>query len=58
MTHSCFSGTELAHREEGATLVEYGLLIGLIALVCVAAIAVFGDSVAGLFPPAADGLQR
>ena len=30
--------------ERGASLVEYALLVGLIALVCVAAVAVLGSS--------------
>jgi Flp pilus assembly pilin Flp len=44
----------LAHREEGATLVEYCLLLGLIALMCIIAITAFGGDVAGLFAPAVD----
>ncbi len=39
--------TRLAMREQperGAGLVEYALLIGLIAVVCVAAVAMLGDS--------------
>ena len=30
--------------ERGASLVEYALLVGLIALVCIAALAFFGNS--------------
>ncbi|HEX9683588.1 MAG TPA: Flp family type IVb pilin [Acidimicrobiales bacterium] len=32
-------------RETGASLVEYALLVGLIAVVCFAAIALFGSEV-------------
>ncbi len=32
-------------KEEGASLVEYGLLVGLIAVVCVVAIALLGTKV-------------
>ena len=35
--------------EHGATSVEYGLLIGLIAAATVIAVMLFGGSVAGLF---------
>jgi Flp pilus assembly pilin Flp len=36
-------------REEGATMLEYGLMVGLIALVAVAAVALFGMAVTRLF---------
>jgi pilus assembly protein Flp/PilA len=36
-------------REEGASLVEYGLLVGLIAVVCVAAITTLGGTISGYF---------
>jgi pilus assembly protein Flp/PilA len=39
----------LAHDEEGATLVEYGLLLGLTAMVALAGVSVFGTSVSSLF---------
>jgi len=35
--------------EEGASLVEYALLVGLIAIVCLVAIAFFGTSVQSSF---------
>ena len=35
----------LERNERGANLVEYALLVGLIALVCIGAIAVFGGGV-------------
>ena len=37
------------HEDDGQTLVEYGLLISLIALVVLAAVAVFGNKVAGMW---------
>ena len=37
-------GDELQRGDEGASLVEYALLLALIALVCVAALIFFGDS--------------
>lgn len=39
-----------AGRETGATLIEYGLMLGLIALVCFAAVQGLGLGVAGIFP--------
>ncbi len=39
----------LTGKEEGATLVEYGLLVGLIAVVCVGAITVLGGNINTMF---------
>jgi pilus assembly protein Flp/PilA len=36
-------------QEEGASLVEYGLLVGLIAVVAVGAITILGTTIAGYF---------
>jgi len=36
-------------REEGATMVEYGLMVALIAVVAVAAVGTLGTSVSGVF---------
>jgi Flp pilus assembly pilin Flp len=38
-----------ARNERGATAVEYGLMVSLIALVIVVAVTAFGSSVLGLF---------
>ncbi len=35
--------------EEGAALVEYGMLVGLIAVICVAAVTLLGQDVSGVF---------
>ena len=35
--------------ERGASLVEYALLVGLIAIVCLAAVAFFGSSTSGRY---------
>jgi pilus assembly protein Flp/PilA len=37
-----------AKNEEGAALVEYGMLVGLIAVVCVVAVTAVGTQVARL----------
>jgi pilus assembly protein Flp/PilA len=36
-------------REEGATMVEYGLMVALIAVVAVSAVGVLGGNVSGTF---------
>jgi pilus assembly protein Flp/PilA len=40
---------KLFRKEEGAALVEYGLLVGLIAVVCIAAITLLGTNINNLF---------
>jgi pilus assembly protein Flp/PilA len=41
---------DLKHRDEtGATAVEYGLLVGLIAVVIIVAVAALGTKLTGLF---------
>jgi Flp pilus assembly pilin Flp len=39
----------LVKREEGATIVEYALLLGFIAVVCIAAFMFLGSSLNNLF---------
>jgi pilus assembly protein Flp/PilA len=39
----------LATREEGATAVEYGLMVALIAIVIIVAVALLGNRLSGLF---------
>jgi pilus assembly protein Flp/PilA len=36
-------------NEDGAALVEYGLLVGLIAVVCIGAITILGGTINGYF---------
>jgi pilus assembly protein Flp/PilA len=36
-------------REEGATMVEYGLMVALIAVVCLAAVTLLGTSMKAVF---------
>jgi pilus assembly protein Flp/PilA len=36
-------------EEEGASLAEYGLLLALIAVVCIGAITALGGSISGMF---------
>jgi pilus assembly protein Flp/PilA len=43
---------ERARTERGASMVEYALLVGLIAVVAVIAVAVLGGGIKGLFSSA------
>jgi pilus assembly protein Flp/PilA len=49
-------GATVRRREIGATMVEYGLLVALIAVVVIAALLVLGPAIAGLFNNVADSL--
>ena len=42
--------------EEGQTLVEYGLLLALIAIVVIAALIILGPTVSGIFTSVNDSL--
>ena len=39
----------LLKKEEGASLVEYGLLVGLIAVICIGAIQLLGQDISSMF---------
>ena len=39
----------LTRKEEGATLVEYGLMVALIAIVCIAAVTFLGTRISAMF---------
>jgi len=42
--------------EEGATMVEYGLMVALIAVVCLAAVTLLGTNVSAIFNQIAAGV--
>jgi pilus assembly protein Flp/PilA len=44
--------------EEGAALVEYGLLVGLIAVICIAAVTLLGQEVSTAFSIIASDLAK
>ncbi len=44
-----FAEERLTREEKGATAVEYGLMVGLIAVVIIAAVALLGTKLDGLF---------
>ena len=43
-------------KEEGATLAEYGLLLALIAVVCIAAITLLGTKISDMFTTVASSI--
>ncbi len=44
-----FVNKYITRKEEGASLAEYGLLLALIAVVCIAAITVLGTKISSMF---------
>jgi pilus assembly protein Flp/PilA len=49
MTKLMTAAGKFVRDEEGATLAEYGLLLALIAVVCIASIAVVGTRISSMF---------
>jgi pilus assembly protein Flp/PilA len=47
---------DLLRRDEGATMVEYGLMVALIAVVALAAVTLLGGNIAAMFQTIADAL--
>jgi pilus assembly protein Flp/PilA len=47
----------LRREEEGAALVEYGMLVGLIAVLCVIAVTTLGTEVSTAFSNITDALK-
>ena len=48
---------QFLQEEEGQTLVEYGLLISLIALVVIAVLTVLGNKIKGVFTTAGNSIK-
>jgi pilus assembly protein Flp/PilA len=48
---------QLRREEEGAALVEYGMLVGLIAVICVVAVTALGTEVSTAFSTIASALS-
>jgi pilus assembly protein Flp/PilA len=44
-----FIAKYITRKEEGATLAEYGLLLALIAVVCILAITALGTKISSMF---------
>lgn len=51
------SGISAIARQDGATAVEYALMVALIALAIVGAVTALGLVIPGWFQPATDGLS-
>jgi pilus assembly protein Flp/PilA len=51
-----FQLAQLRDREEGATAVEYGLMVGLIAVAIIATVILLGDQLNQLFQGVTDEL--
>jgi pilus assembly protein Flp/PilA len=51
-----FAQDRLKKDEKGATAVEYGLMVGLIAVVIIAAVTLLGNRLNGLFTMIANAL--
>ena len=51
-----FAEERLKREEKGATAVEYGLMVGLIAVVIIGVVATLGDQLAALFQDVSDEL--
>jgi len=49
MTKLLAASTKLVCDEDGASLVEYGLLLSLIAVVCIVAISTLGTDISTMF---------
>lgn len=45
---------KFVNQEDGATMVEYGLMVALIAVVCLIAVTALGVNVAAIFQDVAD----
>jgi pilus assembly protein Flp/PilA len=49
VTLTAFAKDRLQREEKGATAVEYGLMVGLIAVVIIGAVVILGNRLNGLF---------
>jgi pilus assembly protein Flp/PilA len=49
-----FAQDRIKRDEKGATAVEYGLMVGLIAVVIIAAVTLLGNELSGLFTQITD----
>jgi len=49
MTQMMAAVSRLMHRDDGQDLIEYGLLVALIALVCLAGVTTIGSTIQTVF---------
>jgi pilus assembly protein Flp/PilA len=52
-----YAWVNLREREEGQTMVEYGLLLAGVAILVIAAVLLLGDNIADLFEETANSLD-
>ena len=57
VTLVAFAQERLRRDEKGATAVEYGLMVGLIAVVIIGAVTLLGGQLSDLFTSITDGLD-
>lgn len=50
--------TRIVREEEGATMVEYALMVALIAVVCIAAVGLLGGAANTKFSDASKGITN
>jgi pilus assembly protein Flp/PilA len=56
LTLASFAQDRLKREEKGATAVEYGLMVGLIAVAIIATVVILGDQLDALFQQVVDAL--
>jgi len=56
VTLVAFASDRLKREEKGATAVEYGLMVGLIAVVIIAAVTLLGEQLRDLFTSISEAL--
>jgi pilus assembly protein Flp/PilA len=56
MTDLLTTTKKFFREEEGASLAEYGLLLALIAVVCIGAIGLLGSSISSMFTTASTSI--
>ena len=54
---AAWATTHLSSSERGASLVEYALLVALIAVVCIAAVTLLGNEASSKFSAVASAIQ-
>lgn len=56
MTKALLKVQDMLRKEDGATAVEYGLMVALIAIVIIVAVAALGQNLSNLFSTAANSV--
>jgi pilus assembly protein Flp/PilA len=56
MTQIASIARRFAREDDGATMIEYGLMVALIAVACLLAVTTLGTNASGIFTQAANAL--